>query len=48
VGLLSSNQSVTFTPNFVVRKGNTYTVTAVVNDASGHTESVSAVLRPTS
>jgi hypothetical protein len=47
-GSVAADQSVTFTPNFIARNGNTYTVTAVVNDASGHTESVSTLLKTTS
>jgi hypothetical protein len=48
VGSIGPDQSVSFTPNFIARSGNTYTVSAVVNDASGHTELVAAYLKTTS
>jgi hypothetical protein len=45
VGFISANQSVTFTPNFTARRGNTYTVTATVNDVNGHVETVVVTVR---
>jgi hypothetical protein len=47
-GSVAADQSVTFTPNFVARRGDTYTVTALVNDASGHTESFTVLLKTSS
>ncbi|HKU58831.1 MAG TPA: cellulase family glycosylhydrolase [Gaiellaceae bacterium] len=41
-----ADQTVWFTPNLVVQKKDLYTVTAVVNDASGHVETVSTLLIP--
>ena len=47
-GTMAADQSVTFVPNFIVRNGDWYTVTATVNDASGHTETVVTELQATS
>jgi hypothetical protein len=43
---LAPDQSVAFRANFKVDKKTTYTVTAVVNDSSGHYETVYASLLP--
>ena len=45
VALLASDQSIHFTPVFTTVKGRTYTVTAVANEANGHTEQRSAFIR---
>ncbi|HEY2327964.1 MAG TPA: cellulase family glycosylhydrolase [Gaiellaceae bacterium] len=41
-----ADQSVAFTPNLLVRRSDRYTVTALVNDVSGHDESVATLLIP--
>lgn len=43
---LNPDQSVAFHPNFVVDRDDIYTVTARVNDASGHVETVVTLLVP--
>jgi len=42
---LSASQSISFAPSFTPVKGHTYTVSAVVNEANGHTETVLATLQ---
>jgi hypothetical protein len=46
-GTIAADQSVTFVPNYVARNGDSYTVTATVNDASGHTTTVVTQLQAT-
>ena len=46
-GTIGADQSVTFVPNYVARNGDSYTVTATVNDASGHTTTVVTQLQTT-
>jgi hypothetical protein len=43
---MQADQSVAFHPNFVVDRDDSYTVTATVNDASGHVETVVSLLIP--
>ena len=45
VATLAPDQSITFTPVFKPVKGHTYTVTATANEANGHTEQRTAVVR---
>jgi hypothetical protein len=45
-GVVLPDQSVSFHPKFRVDPDNTYTVTATVNDASGHTETAITFLEP--
>jgi hypothetical protein len=46
-GTVAADQSVTFVPNYLVRNGDSYIVTATVNDASGHTTTVVTQLQAT-
>jgi hypothetical protein len=45
VATLAPDQSITFTPVFKPVKGHTYTVKATANEANGHTEQRTAVVR---
>jgi hypothetical protein len=45
VATLAPDQSITFTPVFKPVKGHTYTVTATANEANGHSEQRTAVVR---
>jgi hypothetical protein len=45
VALLAADQSIHFTPVFKTVKGHTYSVTAVANEANGHTEQRTAFIR---
>jgi len=45
VAPLNLDQSITFTPVFTPVKGHTYTVTAIANEQSGHTEQRTATVR---
>jgi hypothetical protein len=47
VALLAADQSIHFTPVFTTVKGHTYTVTAVANEANGHTEQRTGFIRVT-
>jgi hypothetical protein len=45
VTTLAGDYSITFTPDFKVLKGHTYTVTATANEINGHTEVRSALIK---
>jgi hypothetical protein len=45
-GVVLPDQSVSFHPSFIVDRDDTYTVTASVNDASGHVETAITFLAP--